>query len=190
MTYQELLYSAINNALRGVQTEQSPAVDAVAIADTLFPVVSQAVCEAAAADPYRRDLVRRQKTLTLAAGEVVLPSDVLQDFMPDAVFFDPSNLSKKYAWRDYPDFVRRGDKRIGLFSVRGQDTLIEVEPNANFTVPLVATGARTMVVPCAIEKPTLATDDIVCPFQLLSDLDEALSNSLRGALIKESGANT
>jgi len=39
-TYSDLLYAAINNSLRGTIALQNPSVDAVGIADTLFPVVS------------------------------------------------------------------------------------------------------------------------------------------------------
>lgn len=187
MIYQDLLYSAVNNALRGVPPEQSAAIDAVGIADSLFPVVSQAVSEAAAANEYKRSLLRRSKSLTLAAGSATLTDDVLTHYIADATLIDPAFLNKKYAWRDYPDFIRRGDKRLGIFSLRGTSLLV-IEPNANFTVPLTATGARTLTVPCVVVKPALATDTLDCPDEILSDLDEALSNALRGEIAKVAGA--
>lgn len=187
MLYKDLLYSAINNALRGVPPEQSAAIDAIGIADTLFPVVSQSVCEAAATNEYKRSLLRREKSITLTAGQATLTDDVLTHYIADATLIDPVGLSKKYAWRDYPDFVRRGDKRLGVFSLQGTSILV-IEPNANFTVPLTASGARTLTVPCVVVKPATASTDIDCPEEILSDLDEALSEALRGQLSKMAGA--
>src|SRR5690349_18546331 len=116
MTYEDLLYSAVNNALRGVPPEQSAALDAVGIADSLFPTVSQAVSEQAGTNEYKRSLLRRQKSITLTAGSATLSDDVLTHYIADATLIDPASLTKRYAWRDYPDFVRRGDKRLGVFS--------------------------------------------------------------------------
>jgi len=188
MRYQDLLLSSVNNALHGVPPEQSAAIDAVGIADTLFPIVSQSVSEAAAADEYKRSLLRREKSITLVAGTATLTSDVLTKYIADSTLIDPAALSKKYAWRDYPQFIRSSDRRLGKYTLRGGGTLQVVEPNANFSVPLAATGARTLVVPCAVSKPTLATDDIDCTDEVLSDLDEALSEALRGQIAKLAGA--
>lgn len=187
MRYQDLLLSAINNAMRGVLPEQSAAIDAIGIADTLFPTVSQGVCEAAAADPARRDLVRRQKSITLVAGSATLTSDVLVHYIQDSVLLDTANLSKRYAWRDYPDFVKRGDKRLGIYTVVAGHTLQVIDPNQSFTVPLTASGARVLVIPTVVEKPALATDEVDCNEEVLSDLQEALAEALRGAIIKQAG---
>lgn len=189
MIYHDLLLSSVNNALRGVLPEQSAALDAIGIADTLFPVVSQAVCEAAAASEYKRSLLRRSKSLTLVAGVDTLDDDVLTHYIADATLIDPAVLTKRYTWRDYPDFIKRGDRRIGIFSLQGMELLV-VEPGAAFAVPLVATGARTLTVPCVVVKPATATTEIDCPDAILSDLDEALAEALRGALTtKTAGAN-
>lgn len=189
MRYQDLLLSAVNNATRGMDPAQSAALDAVGLADTLFPVVAQAVSEAAATDEYKRSLLTRPKSVTLAAGSATLSVDVLTHFMPDAIFFDPATLSKKYAWRPYQDFVRKSDARLGVFSLQGGTTLVVREPNQQFVVPLTASGARTLVVPCAVVKPATATTAIDCPDEILSDLDEALSEVLRGQISKVAGAN-
>lgn len=167
--------------------DQSAAIDAIGIADTLFPIVSQSVSETAADDEYRRSLLLREKSITLASGQAALTEDVLTHYIGDSTLIDPSNLNKKYAWRAYPDFIRRGDKRLGVFSLQGRSLLV-IEPNANFTVPLTASGARTLTVPCTVIKPATADDEIDAPDEIISDLDEALANALRGAIIKEAGA--
>ena len=188
MRYLDLLNSSINNALRGMPAEQSPALDAVGIADTLFPIVSQSVSEAAAADPAKRSLLRRTKTITLTNGEATLTPDVLTKFFTDAVLYG-SNLSIRYTYRDYPDFQRRGDKRIGIFTRNGA-TLMVIDPGQSFTQPLIASGQRTLVVPCSVVKPASATDDIDATDEVISDLDEALSEALRGVLTtKAAGAS-
>lgn len=189
MRYQDLLLSAVNNASRGMNPAQSVAIDAIGLADTLFPTVAEAVSEAAAADEYRRSLLTRTKTVSLTAGSATLTADVLTRFMPDAIFFDPAALSKKYTWRPYQDFVRKSDARLGVFSLQGTTTLVVREPNQPFVVPLTATGARTLVIPCSVVKPTLATDEIDCPDEILGDLDEALTEVLRGQLAKVAGAS-
>ena len=84
-TYSDLLYTAINNSLRGTSALQNPSVDAIGIADTLFDEVAQAVSAAAAADEYRRSLLRRTKSLTFVAGTATLTDDVFTDFIADAV---------------------------------------------------------------------------------------------------------
>lgn len=188
MTYEQLLYSALNNALRGMPPEQSAAIDAIGIADTLFPTISQAVSEAAAADKFKRSLLRRQKTVTLSAGTATLTSDVLTKYIADATLFDPAVLSKRYAWRDYPDFVRYSDRRLGVFTIQGGSTLLVREPGQQFVVPLTATGARTLVTPAVVVKPATASTAIDCPDEILSDLDEALSEALRGQIVKLAGA--
>lgn len=186
MRYQDLLLSAINNALRGVDVNLSPAIDAIGIADTLFPVVSQSVSEAAASDPAKRSLLRQVKTVTLTAGEAVLTSDVLTKYFSDATLLG-SNLNNHYAYRDYPDFVRKNDLRLGYFTRNGT-TLMVRDVGQQFTQPLTATGTRTLVTPCVVTKPTLATDDVDCPDEIQSDLDEALAEALRGQITKLAGA--
>src|SRR5258705_13504197 len=116
------------------------------------------------------------------------PSTVLTYYSP-AAFLTARRIKKKlYAYRQYPDFIRRGDRRLGIFTLRGSGVLQVIEPNAGFTVPLVATGARTLTVACVIDKPALATDQIDCVDEILTDLDEALSEALRGQIVKEAGA--
>ena len=172
--------------MRGIPPNQLASGNAEFIAQTLFPVTSQAVCEMAAADPAKRSLLRRSKSVTLVAGEADLTSDVLTKFFSDATLLDTSDLSKHYAFRDYPDFIRRGDKRYGIFT-RNEDTLMVVEPNANFTQPLTATGARTLVVPCVVVPPASASEDVDANDEILSDLIEALTEGLRGMMTKSAG---
>lgn len=183
MTYRELIYSAVNNAIRNLDPPVSPNVDAEGIAETLFPVVAQEVSEAAAADPYKRSLLRRTKSITLAAGLATLSDDVLTKYFNDAVLLNTSNLNAHYAYRDYPDFIRRNDLRLGYFTRNGT-TLMVRDPNQQFTIPLTATGTRSLVVPCVIVKPATADTDIDGPDEILSDLMEALSEALRGQLIQ------
>jgi hypothetical protein len=183
MTYLELLSSAINNAMRGMLPEQSVNVDAIAIADTLFPVVSQEVCIAAAVNPRKRSLLRRQKTVTIAAGSAILTDDVLTQYIADAVLYKSTNLSLKYAYRDYPDFVRAYDRRLGYFTIQGEATLLVRDPNQLF--PMTAAGARLLTIPCTVLKPATADTEVDAPDEIQSDLIEALSEALRGQLIEE-----
>jgi len=186
-TYSDLLYAAINNSLRGTIALQNPSVDAIGIADTLFPVVSQAVCEVAAANDYKRSLLRREKSLTLVAGTATLDDDVLTHYVSDATLIDPAVLTRHYAWRNYPDFIKRGDQRLGVFTIKGGDVIQVIDPQVAFTVPLVTTGARTLTIPCVVVKPATATTNIDAPDEILSDLQEALSEALRGQLPKAAG---
>lgn len=186
MRYIDLINAAVSNAIRDIDPPVSPNVDAQGIAETLFPITSQAISEAAAADPYKRSLLRRTKSITLIAGQADLSSDVLTKYFVDATLLDTSNLNNRYAYRDYPDFVRRNDPRLGYFT-RNEDTLMVRDPNQSFSIPLTATGVRTLVIPCVVEAPTVATDEVDAPDELLSDLIEALTESLRGELIRIAG---
>ena len=176
--------------MRGTLPEQSVAQDARGIADTLFPLISQTVSETAAANEYKRSFLRREKSITLAAGEATLTDDVLTRYVADAVLIDPAVLTKHYAWRDYPDFVRRGDTRLGVFTIQGGMTLSVIEPNAAYTDPLTATGARTLFIPCQVVKPATATTDVDAPDVIISDLIEALAEALRGQLVTVAGEAT
>ena len=188
-TYQQLIYSAVTNALRGMEPNASPNLDAEMIAESLFAEVAQAVSEAAAADEYRRSLLRRSKALALVAGSATLTDDVLTKFIADATLFDPAALSKHYTWRDYPDFVRRSDSRLGVFTLSDGVMLLVREPGQQFVVPLTATGVRTLVTPCVVVRPTLATDPVDAPDEIISDIIEALGDTLRGTLAKQAGEN-
>lgn len=187
-SYRELIYSAVTNALRDIDPPVSPNVDAEGIAETLFPIAAQAVSEAAASDPAKRSLLRRTKTVTLAAGVATLTDDVLTKYFADATLLKTDTLNYRYVYRDYPDFVRRNDPRLGYFTRNGT-TLMVRDPNQSFTQPLTATGTRSLVVPCVILRPATADTAIDAPDEIISDLNETLSESLRGQLIKMAGEN-
>jgi len=176
--------------MRGIPPAIAASSNAELIAQTLFPEVAQSVSETAAANEYKRSLLRREKALTLVAGTATLTDDVLTHYIADAVLLDPATPSRRYAWRDYPDFVRRGDRRIGIFTLKGGDTFQVIDPNVGFTVPLTTAGARTLVVPCVVVAPAAYTDDVDCPDELISDLVDALSEALRGAMPKAAAALT
>src|SRR5438128_1031698 len=101
-SYTELILQSVTNAMRGMQPSASPNLDAQMIAETLFPITSQAVCESAASNPNKRSLLRRSKTVTLVAGQATLTDDVLTKFFGDATLQNTSDLTKHYAYRDYP----------------------------------------------------------------------------------------
>lgn len=186
MTYRELIYSAVNNAMRNFSPPVSPNVDAEGIAETLFPVIAQEVSETAASDPYKRSLLRRTKSVSLSAGLATLSDDVLTKYFADATLLKTDNLNFHYSYRDYPDFIRRNDLRLGYFTRNGT-TLMVRDPNQAFTIPLTATGTRSLVVPCVIERPSTADTAIDAPEEILSDLVDALSEALRGQLIQMAG---
>jgi len=102
---------------------------------------------------------------------------------------DPAALGKHYAWRDYPDFVKRGDRRLGVFSIKEGRTLVVCDPNVAFAVPLTTTGTRTLTTPCVVVKPATYTTAVDAPPEVISDLTEALSDTLRGTLSKMAGTN-
>lgn len=186
MTYRELIYGAVNNAMRNLDPPVSPNVDAEGIAETLFPIISRQVSDAAASDPYKRSFLRRTKTLTLTAGQATLSEDVLTNFFADATLLKTDNLGFKYSFRDYPDFIRLNDKRLGYFTRNGL-TLMVRDPGQAFTVPLTATGSRALVVPCEIVRPATADSDIDGPEDVLVELLAALTETLRGKLIRIAG---
>lgn len=186
-TWRQMIYRAVNNAMRNINPPVSPNVDAEGIAETLFPTVSQEVCEATAADPYKRSLLRRTKTVTLTAGLATLTEDVLTKYFADATLLKTDNLNFHYSYRDYPDFIRKNDLRLGYFTRNGT-TLMVRDPNQAFTQPLTATGARSLVVPCVVLRPATADTAVDAPDEIISDLEDALSEALRGQLIQIAGA--
>lgn len=186
ITYRSLIYQAVTNALRNIDPPVSPNVDAEGIAETLFPVVAQSVSEAAAADPAKRSLLRRQKTVTLVAGQATLTDDVLTKYFNDATLMNTSNLNQKYIYRDYPDFIRKNDLRFGYFTRNGT-TLLVRDVGQQFTSPLTASGARLLTTPCVVVRPATADTNIDAPEEIVSDISEALAEALRGQIIKIAG---
>lgn len=179
LIYKDLIYAAIDNAMRGMLPAQSPNLDAETIAESLIPQVFQAVGEAAAADERKRSLLRRSKAISLAAGLATLTADVLTKYIEDATLTDPADLTKRYSWIEFHDFLRNAEVRLGYFTVRGGTDLLVRDPAQLYTEPLVATGARTLVIPCVPERPATADDPIDVPDVIGSDLVEALSEALR-----------
>jgi hypothetical protein len=186
-SFEKLIYTAVTNAMRGIPPAIAASSNAEIIAQTLFPEVSQSVSESAAADEYKRSLLRREKSLTLVAGEATLPDDVLLNFIADAELINSNNISQRYAWRDYPDFVKRGDRRIGIFTLQAGTTFQVIAPNVGFSIPLTTTGSYLLTTPCSVEIPAVYTDPVDAPSQIISDLTEALSNAIRGELTKVAG---
>jgi hypothetical protein len=139
------------------------------IAELLLPQVFAEVATKAAADERLRHTLRRTKTVNVANGSVVLPTDTLSAYITDAVLLDPNDRTKVYTYLPWDALVREPlDPRLGHFTVEGESVLRVVEPGVEFDGS-GPTQAYQLTVPCVPEVPTAPENQVAVSAEV-SDL--------------------
>ncbi len=184
LTLQQLIDQAISIANRGVPPSTSPALSAEMIAEDLVGTVFQQVGQTVAADPTRRSLLRRTKTVAFAAGSATLTGDVLTQYLSESMLYDPTALSAVYSWiPQWEEFVRMVDRRDGYYCVN-ESTIAVIQPNAVYSPSSGLSGNLSLVTPCAPAVPAAATDAVVIRDELIDDLVMGLADALSNPLYK------
>lgn len=191
MTYEEMIYRMVSQAQRGSETAEQASLDAYSIAEAMVPSIFQAVAESVAGNPLKRPLLRRTKSMAFTNGSAVIPDDVLTKYLCDAALIDSADLSKRYSWiGEYGEFIGFIDNRLGAFNSPIENTLAIREPGAAYVVGGGLTGTRLLTVPCIPEIPANASDPVLVPDAISSDLVSVGAEMLRGRLAEEAAATT
>jgi hypothetical protein len=146
--------------------------------DGSFFQINSQTAEAFAADESRRELLRATKTLTFTAGTTALPSDALKKFIFDATFVETSNPSRRYAFRQWPAYLRSADKRLGYWSTIGETVGAKVPTSA---APL--SGSVSLTCACSPAVPVTETDPYIAPDDFIPELIDTGIDFIRGALL-------
>lgn len=180
MILQELIDRALSIATVGLDpATASLLADEVRAEDLLLTVFTQVGVQAAREERLRHTL-RRTKTLNVVNGTVQLPSDVLSAYITDSVLYDPTDLTKRYAYLAPEHFVReRLDARLGHYSVVGESGVRVTEPGESYDPFTGPTVELHLTIPCVPEVPATANDAIAVSDEVADDLVAALARELR-----------
>lgn len=179
LLFKDLIYTASEAALVGIDPKTVAGIDVEGIAESLIPSVFQAVGEAVANDENKRSLLQREKTIVMAAGIGTVPDDVLTKCMDSSVFYNPANLTQKYSWAPYNQFLRTTETRLGWFTLLSSVTLLMRKPGEGFGTALTFTGNVKLLVSCSPVRPATADDPIDVPAEIESDLIDTLTAALK-----------
>lgn len=180
LTYQELIYRAVDQAGRGIDPNTSPLIDLGMLAENLAPHVFRVVAENAARDSSKRALLRASQTIVFTNGVGTIANNALLDYMGDAVLRDTSDFTKLYSYYpEWSDFVQGGDTRLGRFTNVG--TVISVvEPIVSYSASSGITANRQFTIPTVPTIPVLQTDPVVIPEFMIDEVVAELAAQVRG----------
>jgi hypothetical protein len=191
MTYAEWVERVRLEAQRGSEQAELSQLDTQPIIEAIQPSVFQSVGEACAADPRKRDLLKRTVTVTLAAGIGTLPDYVLEKYMEDSTIYDADDLTKTFSWvRNFNDFIGPLNSLLGYYNVPSGHTIYVRDVGEDFSVPLSLAIDVQVNVPCVPVRPALPTDQIDVADEITSDLVDTGAAFLRGELSKAATAGT
>lgn len=178
-TYQEFIDKAI--FMSGVQCTDAQA-------ESMVPSVFQQVALNAAADPEKQSLLRRTHTVAMVNGVGTLPDEALTSCKFGASISDPADDSIAQVQSlvlQWPDFVqaRTGiQAELAWWTVKGDDQLFYVEPNANYDPSTGFTGDLEITIASVPEIPLTAGTTLDVPSEILSDLLSAMAIALRATV--------
>lgn len=148
-----------------------------AIFDASFFSVNSAVANVFASKQDSREMLRVVNTVTFASGDAVLPDNVLEKFIPDGTLFITGSPTPRYSFRRYPDWLRGGDPRLGLWTVIGTTM------KAKTPQPVSAySGSATYTAICSPAMPATENASFNAPDDFVSDFIEAMTEFIRGQI--------
>lgn len=176
-TYSYIREQVVQGVIRSASLARNPAVppplDRIrAQFDGAFFAVNSSVAKAFASDQDKREMLRAAATLTFASGDATLPDNVLESYIEDATL---AVTGKKYAFRRYPDWLRGGDPRLGLWTVVGTTV------KAKTPQPVTAfTGSAATTFICSPAVPATESAEFVAPEDYVSDFIAAMVSYIFG----------
>lgn len=189
-TYSFVRESCIQGVLRSLALQPRnaaipPPLDRIrAIFDASVFAINSQTAQAYAAREDRRELLRVARTLTFTSGDASLPNNTLKVYIEDCTFYVPSTPLNKYSYRPYPDWLRGGDPRLGLWTQVG-DTI-----KAKTPTPITAFSGSAAF--SSIESPPVPTSEsseYVCPDDFIPDFEAAMIQYILGEIM-ETAAQT
>jgi hypothetical protein len=195
MTYAEMIDRAYFQALRGMDANTAPNLDdATTIMEALVPTVFQEVALQYAGDPDQQSLLRRTHTISMSNGAGTLPDEVLSQCLNNASVADPADISVgKFQTfvPQYPDFIGPRDNiqiQLNWWTCKGDTDFLFLEANEEYDPSSGFTGDLELTAPSVPAVPATASDPVVVPEEVASDLVEALADSLRREINKKAAA--
>jgi hypothetical protein len=190
--YQTFIALAMEQSLTGGDPNLSPLLDLDMVAVSLVPTVFQDVAMRYAADPDKRNILRRTHTLTLTNGVADLPDEALSAGKAGAVVNDPTDVSvaqnAAMVWY-WNDFVA---PRSGLLAQIPQwiinddngtlNTFHYLEANADYDPSAGFTGNLEIMISSVPVIPATAATNLDVPSEAFSDLVSALASALRNQM--------
>lgn len=179
LLFKDLIFTACEAALVGVDPKTVAGIDCESIAESLIPEVLQAVGEMVADDEDKRSLLQREKTIAMVAGVGTIPNDVLINRLDSSVFYNPANLLQKYSWSAYDQFRREAETRLGWFANSSGVIVLMRQPGEVFSTTLTFTGDVRLLASCKPLRPATADDPIGIPVNVESDTIKMLTAALK-----------
>ena len=182
-TVKEWIQKSTEIAIRGVDPNTAPALDAEGLAEPLLDQVIADLVDEYVALGKTRLLPRQTKTLNFVNGTVSLTSDVVESGLDDSVLYDPTDKRKLYAYLgEWNDFTGAYDKRLGYYTVRVYGTMHIIEPGALYDPASGPSVTRTLSAPCFWAVPADVDTDMGVPDEVTTDLIGKLATALQGAM--------
>jgi hypothetical protein len=191
-TYAQFIALACQQALSGQNPLTSPILDIEMTAETLVPTVFQDVAMSYAADPDKRNILRRTHTLTLTNGVADLPDEALSAGKAGAVINDPTdvtvaqNAAMVWYWNDFVAPRSGLLSQIPQWIINDDDGLLNtfhyLEANETYDPSSGFTGSLEIMISSVPEIPATAGTALSVPGEALSDLISALASALRNQM--------
>lgn len=163
----------------GIDAHSSPVIDNKYVIETMFPLaLRQAVIEHART-PHEANGLKRTFSLTLVAGEAVLPDDVLDECLTSSSISSATDLDvaelTSYEQR-YFDYIRPGYAQLGFYTNRGGTFCYRgIGENAGESVATVKLTAISMPV-----IPATSTTSMTISTSLADTTVEILARMMSG----------
>lgn len=180
MVLRELIQRAVAVARPGDPISQSVAEQT---AEPLLITVFAAVGNKLAGNERTRSQLRRTKILNFVGGPVLLPTDVLSDYIDTANLLDPTDFTKIYSLAPWDQFTSTLlDQRLGYFALEGEGVIHVVEPFTFYNPAAEPTVLLNLTVPCVPVIPLAITDPVPVTDEVAEELVTALAQALRAAI--------
>jgi len=179
-TYSYIREQVVFGVLRAAANQRNPTIPAPldrirAVFDASFFSVNSTVANNFAAHQDQREMLRVVSDVTFVSGDGTLPDNVLEKFISDGTFVVSGLI--KYSFRRYPDWLRGGDTRLGLWTVIGETM------KAKTAAPVTTfTGTASVSFICSPEVPATEDDEFVAPSDFQSDFINAMIQFIQGQI--------
>lgn len=182
---QTLIDLALQQALAGGDQLRSALLDADMTMESLVGQVFQSVAlKYAAGDSDSQSLLRATHTVALVNGVGALPDEALTSCIwGSTVDVDGEPLiGPAMSYAPWASFTQPTDILLGYYSIRGNDEFYWVDPNETYTPGSGRTGDVEVTIASAPSVPASASDPVVVPAEVFSDLVTALAVAIKGVI--------
>lgn len=188
ITFQRFIDRAVLQATHGLTPQAAELISSDGVAESLCSEVFREVSEECAGDERLRHMLRKTKSISLAAGIGTLTDDVLTKYFDESCVNDPNDLTKaeRMTWEpQYMDFIRPQMtvlNGLGSYTIKGERALHWRDPNEVYDGTLQMTGTVQLITPCIVVVPATAATNVDAPDEIIDLLIGRLAARLRGMI--------